>query len=168
MSCARRISLGFAIASAAVMLASGCGQVEVPQSFETFNAKDGKVQLKRPAGWEQKRGTAKKFRSVLFQSGPAKIRVLADITGSLVAGPNPQATEDVPEELTPVAAVHEDADELQVRPVLQVRFDQRRPSPAHLALDLGVAVTGEIHQAQVGCVQAQVEEVHQAGFAGSL
>jgi len=109
MNCARRAWPGVAVTAVALLLASGCGQVTVPKKFKEFNAKDGTVKLKRPASWEQKRGTAKKFRSVAFHSGPAKIRVLGDVTGSLMAGPGASMEDDeVPEELTAVAAVHEE------------------------------------------------------------
>jgi hypothetical protein len=106
---AQRAWAGLAVLAAVVVTATGCGKVEVPKSFTEFNAKDGTVALQRPKGWEQKRGTAKKFRSVAFHSGPAKIRVLADVSGSLMAGPNPNIVdEDMPEELTPVAGIHQE------------------------------------------------------------
>jgi hypothetical protein len=118
MSCARRAST-LALATVAVLLlGSGCGKVQVPKSFDTFNAKDGTVKLKRPASWEQERGTAKKFRSVAFESGAARIRVLADVKGSLIgdiagggqagAAFRESLPDDVAEEISPVAQVHEE------------------------------------------------------------
>ena len=79
--------LGLVLIASVALTSLGCGSVEAPKSFTEFNAKDGTVKLQRPEGWEQKRGTAKDFRSVAFGSGPAKIRVLADVSGSLMAGP---------------------------------------------------------------------------------
>ncbi|HUT93833.1 MAG TPA: hypothetical protein VMY37_30500 [Thermoguttaceae bacterium] len=156
MSRVRRALPGVAIAAAACLLMSGCGGVEVPKSFKEFNAKDGTVKLKRPAGWEQKRGTAKEFRSVAFESGPAKIRVLADLTGSLVAGPGASMeTEDVPEELTAVAAVHEEftlkqlSDELgeldvKSTDMLQTGFGNTRRSEFTVSGTLGSATHGYV------------------------
>jgi len=156
MSCARRAWPGVAITALALLLASGCGQVTVPKKFKEFNAKDGTVKLKRPDGWEQKRGTAKKFRSVAFHSGPAKIRVLADLTGSLVAGPGASMEdEDVPEELTAVAAVHQDwtlkqlSDELgeldvKSTDMLQTGFGNTRRSEFTVSGTLGGATHGYV------------------------
>lgn len=156
MSCARRALTGVAITAVAFLLASGCGQATVPKSFEEFNAKDGTVKLKRPDGWEQKRGTAKEFRSVAFESGAAKIRVLADLTGSLVAGPGASMeTEDVPEELTAVAEVHEEftlkqlSDELgeldvKSTDMLQTGFGNTRRSEFTVSGTLGGATHGVV------------------------
>ena len=156
MSCARRALPGVAIAVGACLLMCGCGGVEVPKSFKEFNAKDGTVKLKRPDGWEQKRGTAKTFRSVAFSSGPAKIRVLADLTGSLVAGPGASMeTEEVPEELTAVAAVHEEftlrqlSDELgeldvKSTDMLQTGFGNTRRSEFTYAGTLGGETRGYV------------------------
>ena len=118
MNRARSVLSGIGVALAACVLISGCGGVVVPKSYDTFNAKDGTVKLKRPAGWEQKRGTAKNFRSVQFSSGPAKIRVLGDVSGSLVgdiasggqAGSELQDAlpEDMADEYSAVAQVHEE------------------------------------------------------------
>lgn len=156
MSCARRASSGVAIAAAAFLLASGCGQVTVPKKFKEFNAKDGTVKLERPDGWEQKRGTAKKFRSVAFQSGPAKIRVLGDVTGSLMAGPgSSMETEDVPEELTAVAQIHEEltlkqlSDELgeldvKSTDMLQTGFGNTRRSEFTVSGTLGGTTHGYV------------------------
>ncbi|MHC4401596.1 MAG: hypothetical protein ACYTG0_18140, partial [Planctomycetota bacterium] len=42
----------------------GCGgSVQVPTSYDTFNAKDGTVQCKSPAGWSQNGGGGRKFIS---------------------------------------------------------------------------------------------------------
>jgi len=156
MSCARRALTGVAVAVAACLLMSGCGGVEVPKKYKEFNAKDGTVKLQRPDGWEQKRGTAKKFRSVAFSSGPAKIRVLADVTGSLMAGPGASGeTEEVPEEFTAVAVIHEELSldqlsdelgELDVKStdMLQTGFGNTRRSEFTVSGTLGGATHGYI------------------------
>ncbi|MHC4401766.1 MAG: hypothetical protein ACYTG0_19005, partial [Planctomycetota bacterium] len=59
--------------------------VQVPTSYDTFNAKDGTVQCKSPAGWSQNGGGGRKFISCLWESGSATIRVMADVKGSAVA-----------------------------------------------------------------------------------
>jgi hypothetical protein len=106
---------------AAVALMWGCsGHVPAPTSFDTFNAKDGTVQCKYPAGWEQNGGGGRKFYSCAFQKGGAEIRILADIAGSAVgdiAGARNRMAgldsgtsgidKELAEELAPVAQVHE-------------------------------------------------------------
>lgn len=116
MSHARRAGLGAAATVGVVLLACGCGQVVVPKSFDKFNARDGVVQLKSPAGWTRNGGGGKKFYNCEFTSGPAKIRIETDLSGSLlgdIAGAAAQGMgDDLPEELSPVAQVHEHSLEL--------------------------------------------------------
>ncbi|MFH1923355.1 MAG: hypothetical protein ABIP48_26120, partial [Planctomycetota bacterium] len=72
-----------------------------------------------PAGWERKGGGASKFLSCRFQSGGAKIRVVADVAGSALGdianmggGAMEMAgdmleSDEIAEELSPVAQVHQ-------------------------------------------------------------
>lgn len=92
---------------------SGCsgGSVEMPTSYESWNAKDGTFRLDYPANWKAAGGGKQGIQWATFTSGGAEIRVSVDRSSSLIndimdptgAGMD----EDLPEELAPVAQVHE-------------------------------------------------------------
>ena len=117
MRCLRSSLLGVVAIAIILPVAWGCGGVTAPTSYETFNARDGIVQFQYPTGWKQKGGAAKEFRFCSFQSGPAKIRVMATITPSVMGdiantgggmmGLDGAAGAEIDDDLTPIAAVHE-------------------------------------------------------------
>ncbi len=122
MSGTRRVFFTIAVMVAAVGLVSGCsGHVPAPTSFAKFNAKDGTVQCKFPAGWEQNGGGGKTFYGCEFQKGAAKIRIMPDTSGSAIADMMGAGNQmmgidsgalgmdaEAAEELTPVARVHQE------------------------------------------------------------
>jgi len=108
-----------AVTIAAAALAGCSGSVSAPTSYDNYNAKDGSFACKYPAGWEAKGGGRGGFHSASFSQGAAKIKVSADLAGSLLgdiaksgmagmmpAGEVGLAEEDL-EEFSPVAQVHQ-------------------------------------------------------------
>ena len=96
------------VVCAALLTTAGCGSVAAPTSYTEYNAKNGSFKCQRPDDWEAK-GGGKGFHKATFKSGPASIVILAKVQGSLlgdIAGGR-MAGDDVPEELTAEAKVHE-------------------------------------------------------------
>jgi hypothetical protein len=96
------------VVCAALLTTAGCGSVTAPSSYTEYNAKNGSFKCQRPADWETK-GGGRGFHKASFKSGPASIVLLAKVDGSLlgdIAGGR-MAGDDVPEELTAEAQVHE-------------------------------------------------------------
>lgn len=73
-----------------------------------FVSKDGAFKLRHPEGWESKSGSRpdNTYSWAEFTKGSARIRVDADIKGSLMAGPNVFGSDEEGAE-HPVAAAHE-------------------------------------------------------------
>jgi hypothetical protein len=155
---APRIALVAAALSAGILVASGCGGPAIPSSYGSFNAKDGVVACKFPEGWTRNGGGAAKFHGCAFESGSARIRLMADISGSAVgdiaksAGAmagldNADIDPELAEELAPVAQVHEmslvqaeeDLGELDViaTETIQTGFGDTRRSEFTVAGSLG-------------------------------
>lgn len=92
----------------------GCTeQVAVPTSYKSYEAKDGSFSAPYPDGWEVDGGSRpdNTYGWAQFKQGPAKIRITADVTGSLIGdissgGMGGMVGDEAPEE-QPVAVVHE-------------------------------------------------------------
>jgi hypothetical protein len=95
---------------AATGLAGCSGSAVVPTAYGEYNARDGTFACARPEGWEYDGGGKNGPQWATFQSGPAEIRISADLVGSLMGGiPSgslPEGMEEVVE-LEPVHRVHE-------------------------------------------------------------
>ena len=82
-----------------------------------FGVKDGAFHLRHPTGWEVETGARpdNSYSWARFTKGSAKIRVFADVAGSLLAGPNATDNEGKGE-FAPVQGAHDgykdDAEEL--------------------------------------------------------
>lgn len=72
-----------------------------------FGAKDGAFALRHPAGWEPETGARadNTYSWVRVTKGSARVRIYADIAGSLMAGPNNSEHEEG-SELAPVHGAH--------------------------------------------------------------
>jgi hypothetical protein len=98
---------------AAWQTGSGCGNptIAAPRSFAKFSSKDGSFSCEYPEGWHAESGNRSDntYSWAEFVSGPARIRIDADVSGSLMAdiakagmgGMNNAEVE------SPVAIVHE-------------------------------------------------------------
>jgi hypothetical protein len=103
------------VALAAVVVCytlTGCGSnpVVVPTTYDAYNAKDGTFACEYPKGWTAEGGGKNGPQWATFASGPAEIRVSADVAGSLlgdIAGGFIPGKQDLPPELQPVQKVHE-------------------------------------------------------------
>jgi hypothetical protein len=91
-------------------LALGAEDKEADQRLASvrFAVKDGAFGLRHPAGWEVDSGARpdNSYSWAKITKGSAKIRVFADVTGSLMAGPNLNNHEEG-SELAPVHGAHE-------------------------------------------------------------
>lgn len=114
----RRITSSLVALWAGICLVAGCSGPTIPSSYEQFNARDGVVACKYPEGWTRKGGGGAKFYNCAFESGPARIRVMADIAGSAMGDIAQSAggmmglddlglDSELAQELSPVAQVHE-------------------------------------------------------------
>jgi hypothetical protein len=165
MTCIRASLPVVSVVLGVFFLVAGCSGPTAPTSYETFNAKDGTVQCKAPAGWDRQGGGGKKFLSCSFLSGGAKIRVMADVGGSALgdiaksggglgmAG-DMLGTDELDEELTAEAQVHhvtldqasEDLGEIDVKSTETVTsgFGPTRVSEFTCAAALGSKTHGMI------------------------
>jgi hypothetical protein len=89
----------------------GSGPVAAPTSYSQYNAKDGTFACEYPDGWSADGGGKNGPLWATFTSGPAEIRVNADVAGSLmgdIAGSvGLGGGQTMPIDLEPVAKVHE-------------------------------------------------------------
>lgn len=94
---------------------AGCGgDVPAPTSYASFTAEDASFSAQYPEGWATAGGSKadNTFGWGEFQKGPAKIRITADMTGSVlgdIAGAGGMTGDDPDEQ--PVARVHYDGKE---------------------------------------------------------
>jgi hypothetical protein len=102
------------LAAAAASVSVGCsGSAVVPTAYGKYNARDGTFACAVPEGWEADGGGKGGPQWATFQSGPAAIRINADLAGSLLGSIASSATPDDAEanvvQLEPVHRVHEAA-----------------------------------------------------------
>lgn len=90
----------------------GCSQAPVaaPTSYADFNHKEGTFACEYPEGWEETSGGKRGPHWATFKSGPATIRLNADLAGSLMgdAMGGRQGDADLPPEMQPVHRIHVD------------------------------------------------------------
>jgi hypothetical protein len=107
-------SEGIIAVVAGLSILSGCGgeSAAVPNSYQTYNHKDGSFKLVYPAGWEIESGGKGPLARAKFTSGDALISVSTSVAGSLKGdiaqstGVMPGGTEGAADR-QPVAQVHE-------------------------------------------------------------
>lgn len=90
----------------------GCsGSVVVPTGYGEYNARDGTFACASPDGWSAEGGGKGGPQWATFTSGPAEIRINADLAGSLLgsiaSSATPDAMEEASIEFEPVHKVHE-------------------------------------------------------------
>lgn len=92
-----------------------------------YRAKDGAFRLRHPSGWEEEDGSRadNSYSWVRYTKGSAKIKVSADVAGSLTSGPNSSDYE----EGSPMAPVH-GAHERYKRNVSEDYSDYKESEPA--------------------------------------
>jgi hypothetical protein len=100
-----------ALMVAAGVLAGCSGSAVVPASYGEYNARDGTFACAVPDGWDADGGGKNGPQWATFKSGPAEIRISADLAGSLMGGiPSgglPEGLEGAEAmELEPVHRVH--------------------------------------------------------------
>ncbi len=110
----RRIASGW-VSMATVVIAGCGGDVPAPTSYASFTAKDASFSAEYPEGWATDGGSRpdNTFGWGEFKQGPAKIRITADMTGSVlgdIAGAGGMGGDMDPDE-QPVARVHSDGKE---------------------------------------------------------
>lgn len=96
----------------ATVMLCGCGSapINAPTAYTQYNHKDGTFAFDYPEGWEADGGGKNGPSWATIKSGPAEIRVTADLAGSLVgdiAGSLGGGSDAPIAELEPVAKVHE-------------------------------------------------------------
>lgn len=109
---------GVVVAIGAFVGINGCGSAPVaaPTSFTQYNHKDGTFAFEYPENWEADGGGKNGPCWATIKSGPAEIRVTADLADSLMGGIASSfggggSDAPTPPELEPVAKVHEMAKE---------------------------------------------------------
>lgn len=143
------VLVGLAFLFGGVVHPSGSGQaVDVPQQFENFANEQGAFRCEYPAGWNASGGggTGGKPAWAKFEKGGVIITIRDSLAGSAVGdisrSTNQMATggvqEELPDELEPVAKVHEfrksyaenEMDHYQEKPpvVIQTGFGEGRMS----------------------------------------
>lgn len=111
MNRALGIGCGCLLAGAVLMASAGCGSVAAPATFAKYQAKDGSFDVEYPEGWTAE-GGGKGHYWAKFTQGSVTIRVGTDVSGSLLndiasAGGATMGEEEIPEELEPIALVHQ-------------------------------------------------------------
>lgn len=96
---------------------TGCGSAPVPAptSYASFNSKGGTFELEYPDGWTAAGGGGRGPEWAKFESGPASIRVNADVTGGLmgdIASLGGGDEEMMRPEDAPVHSIHVDGKEM--------------------------------------------------------
>jgi hypothetical protein len=85
--------------------------VKVPTAYGEYNARDGTFACAEPEGWDCDGGGKGGPQWATFKSGPAEIRINADLAGSLMGSIAGSATPDDLEqaaiEFEPVHKIHE-------------------------------------------------------------
>lgn len=98
------VLMGFGLAGC------GGGEVSPPTEFTPFVSQDGAFALDVPVGWEEKSGSRpdNTYSWAEFSGSSSTIRVVADVTGSLIADISaPFGAEALDDEDAPVAIAHE-------------------------------------------------------------
>jgi hypothetical protein len=91
----------------------GCGSAPLvaPTAYSEYNAKDGTFACDYPDGWSADGGGKNGPLWATFASGPAEIRIDADLAGSLLgsiaSSATPDEMEEAAAEFEPVHQVHE-------------------------------------------------------------
>lgn len=103
---------GMTLVALVVLGISGCGGGggAPPTEFEPFVSQDGAFALDVPVGWESKSGSRpdNTYSWAEFSGNSSTIRVVADVTGSLIADISaPFGAEGLDDEEAPVAIAHE-------------------------------------------------------------
>ena len=110
----RHVSWWLAAVGVAAMVVAGCSDAPVPAptAFVAFNIHDGTFACEYPQDWEKDSGGKRGPVWATFQSGPAEIRMRADVSGSLqgsIVGSSRRVMGlegAMPAELEPVHEVH--------------------------------------------------------------
>ncbi|CAN5859618.1 hypothetical protein BH23PLA1_BH23PLA1_34380 [soil metagenome] len=92
------------------VIVSGCSsQVPAPTSYTAFTSKDGAFRIQYPEGWKAESGSRpdNTYSWARFTQGPAAVRVIADVSGSLMADVSRAFGGDDDDEFPPVLAAHE-------------------------------------------------------------
>ncbi len=100
----------FALTMLSLTILCGCNsQVPTPTSYTSFTSKDGAFSIQYPAGWKQEDGSRpdNTYSWARFTEGPAAVRVIADISGSLMADASRAFGGNDDDEFPPVLSAHE-------------------------------------------------------------